>query len=89
MDAGVAKKALETAEEKVLEAVRMKPEGVTERVDSARRAVKHGLFLAEDAIEDATHEMKRHPFRTLVTGFTVGVFTGAFGGWLLSRKCKK
>ena len=44
------------------EAVRLKAavaDAVEDGVHAARRAMKHGLFVAEDLMEDAAHEVKR------------------------------
>ena len=49
-------------------------------VHAARRAMKHGLYVAEDIMDDAAHEVKRHPLEAIATAsllsFTAGVVVG-------------
>ena len=56
---------------------------VTEAVDdsmvSARRAARHGYTAAEDLIEETSHEIKRHPLRSVLCAMGIG----AILGWLL------
>ena len=56
---------------------------VTEAVDdslvNARRAARRGYNSAEDLIDDVSHEIKRHPLRSVLCALAVG----AIAGWLL------
>jgi ElaB/YqjD/DUF883 family membrane-anchored ribosome-binding protein len=66
------------------EATRLKgvvSDAVEDSLVTARRAAKRGYNSAEDLVDDAAHEIKRHPFRSVVCAFAVG----AFAGWLLLR----
>jgi ElaB/YqjD/DUF883 family membrane-anchored ribosome-binding protein len=56
-------------------------------VHAARRAMKHGMAAAEDIMDGATREVKRHPLQavaaTSALSFTAGVLVGwvIFGLW--------
>jgi len=52
---------------------------------TARRMAKRGRHAAEDALEQTAHQIKKHPFRAIATGFGVGVGLGALGVWLYHR----
>jgi len=56
---------------------------VTEAVDDsivqARRAARHGRSAAEDLIDETSHQIKRHPIRSVLCSLAVG----AILGWLL------
>lgn len=56
---------------------------VTDAVDdslvNARRAARRGYNSAEDLIEEASHEIKRHPLRSVLCALALG----ALAGWLL------
>jgi ElaB/YqjD/DUF883 family membrane-anchored ribosome-binding protein len=50
------------------DAVRMKAaitDAIEDRMTTARRAVKHGYRATEDIVEDATHRIKRDPWRAM------------------------
>lgn len=68
------------------EAVRLKAavtDAVEDGVHAARRAMKHGLFVAEDLMEDAAHEVKRHPLEAVATASVLSFTAGVLAGWLL------
>lgn len=52
----------------------------------ARRAVRHGRYAAEDAIEEAEHLIKQRPFQTIGLGFAAGVLAGGFLSWFAARR---
>ena len=56
---------------------------VTDAVDdslvNARRAARRGYNSAEDLIDEASHQIKRHPLRSVFCALAVG----AIAGWLL------
>jgi ElaB/YqjD/DUF883 family membrane-anchored ribosome-binding protein len=56
------------------------------RVDDARRALKHGRHAAEEALDSATHQVKRHPLQSVGVTFGVGLAFGVIIGWLAGRK---
>ena len=71
------------------EAVRMKAtvaDAIEDRVNTARRALKHGYRATERAtenfVDDTTHQIKRNPLRAL--GFTF--VAGAVAGWFLPHR---
>ncbi len=68
------------------EAVRLKAavtDAVEDGVHAARRAMKHGLFVAEDLMEDAAHEVKRHPLEAVATASVLSFTAGVLAGWVL------
>jgi hypothetical protein len=52
-------------------------------VHAARRAMKHGLFVAEDLMEDAAHEVKRHPLQVVATTSIMSFAAGVAVGWII------
>lgn len=63
------------------EAVRMKAtiaDAIEDRVDTARRALKHGYRATENFVDDTTHQIKRNPLRALGFSFVAGAATGWF-----------
>lgn len=52
-------------------------------VHAARRAMKHGLDMAEDMMDDAAHEVKRHPLEAVGTASILSFAAGVVAGWLL------
>lgn len=59
---------------------------VTDAMDdglvSARRAARRGYNSAEDLIDEATHQIKRYPLRSVLCAFVVG----AVAAWVLFRR---
>jgi ElaB/YqjD/DUF883 family membrane-anchored ribosome-binding protein len=67
------------------DAVRMKAaiaDAIEDRMTTARRAVKHGYRATEDIVEDATHRIKRDPWRAM----SLSLIAGTAVGWLLSHR---
>jgi len=52
-------------------------------VHAARRAMKHGLSVAEDIMDDATHEVKRHPLQAVATTSVLSFTAGILVGWAI------
>jgi ElaB/YqjD/DUF883 family membrane-anchored ribosome-binding protein len=52
-------------------------------VHAARRAMKHGLVVAEDMMDDAAHEVKRHPLQVVATTSILSFTAGIVTGWML------
>jgi ElaB/YqjD/DUF883 family membrane-anchored ribosome-binding protein len=56
---------------------------VTEAIDdsmiNARRAARRGYNSAEDLIDETSHQIKRHPLRSMLCALAMG----AIAGWLL------
>jgi ElaB/YqjD/DUF883 family membrane-anchored ribosome-binding protein len=63
------------------EAFRIKA-AIEDRIDTARRAVKHGYRATEDFVDDTTHRIKRDPLRAVGLSFVVG----ATAGWCLMHR---
>jgi ElaB/YqjD/DUF883 family membrane-anchored ribosome-binding protein len=59
---------------------------VDDGVQSALRAVKQGRDVAEDAIYDARHAIKRNPFQAMGIVFAVGVALGSLCTLLSMRR---
>jgi ElaB/YqjD/DUF883 family membrane-anchored ribosome-binding protein len=59
-------------------------------VRSARRAIKHGRYAAEDLIEEAQHTIRQKPLESVAVVLAAGVLAGALAGgfvtWLGSRR---
>ena len=54
---------------------------VDDSVVNARRAVRHGRNSAEEMIDEVSHQIKRHPLRSMLCSLAVG----ALAGWLVFR----
>lgn len=51
----------------------------------ARRAVRHGRYVAEELMEDAIHSMRRHPVQTAAISFGLGFAAGISLGFMICR----
>lgn len=60
-------------------------EAVDDSLVNARRAAKRGYNTAEDYLEETAHEIKRHPFRSVLCSLALG----ALIGWLLIPKLRR
>lgn len=68
------------------ESVRLKTavaDALEDGVHAAQRAMKHGLHVAEDMMDDAAHEVKHHPLQAVATTSIVSFAAGVLAGWLL------
>ena len=68
------------------EAARLKSavaDALEDGVHAARRAMKHGLSVAEEMMDDAAHEVKRHPLSVVASTSVVSFAAGVVVGWLL------
>jgi ElaB/YqjD/DUF883 family membrane-anchored ribosome-binding protein len=54
-------------------------EAVDESLVNARRVARRGYNTAEDLIDETAHQIKRHPFRSVLCSLAIG----AVIGWLL------
>jgi ElaB/YqjD/DUF883 family membrane-anchored ribosome-binding protein len=57
-------------------------DAVEDGVRSARQAIKHGRYAAEDVIEEAQHAVKQRPLQAMGIAFAAGVLAGAFLAWI-------
>ena len=55
-------------------------------VKAARRAAKHGGYVATELLDDTKRRVQRHPVETVVATFAVGVAAGAAIGWMARRR---
>jgi ElaB/YqjD/DUF883 family membrane-anchored ribosome-binding protein len=53
-------------------------------VRSARRAIKHGRYAAEDLIEEAQHTVRQKPLEAVAVVFAAGVLAGALAGGVVT-----
>jgi len=68
------------------ETVRLKSavtDAIEDGVHAARRAMKHGLHVAEDMMDDAAHEVKRHPMGAMATTSILSFTAGVLVGWMV------
>ena len=58
-------------------------DALEDSVHAARRAMKHGITMAEEMMDDAAHEVKRHPLETVATTSVLSFAAGVLAGWML------
>lgn len=51
-------------------------DAVDEGVRSAARALRHGRYAAEEAIEEAEHTVKQRPLQSIAIAFAAGLLAG-------------
>jgi len=66
-------------------------ESVEENLRQARQAVNTARHAAQDAMGEATQNIRRHPLRAVGAAATAGLFAGVlvgFGaGWCARKRC--
>ena len=63
-------------------------EAFEEGIDNTKRALKRGRRTAEDALDSAAYQVKRHPLQSVGITFGVGLVCGLAVGWLAGRNGK-
>ena len=81
-DVGSAAAQLEAGVGWVKEAV---ADALDDGAKAAKRAVKQGRRAAEDLVDDAEHQVKRHPLGAVGASLGVGLGLGVVIGMLLAR----
>lgn len=61
-------------------------DGVEDGLRAARRTIKQGREVAEEAFDEAAHTVKKYPLQMVAVTFGVAVVAGALLGWLVSRR---
>ncbi len=61
-------------------------DAVEDGVRSARQAVKHGRYAAEDVIQEAEHRVKQRPLQAMGAALAIGVLAGGFLVWIGFRR---
>jgi ElaB/YqjD/DUF883 family membrane-anchored ribosome-binding protein len=61
-------------------------DAVEDGVQSAVKAIKQGRSVAEDAIYDARHTVKKSPLQAIGVVFAAGVLAGSVLGWIGARR---
>jgi ElaB/YqjD/DUF883 family membrane-anchored ribosome-binding protein len=61
-------------------------DAVEDGVRSANRAIRHGRYAAEDAIDQAEHKVKQSPFQAMGLVFAAGMLVGGLLGWIGFRR---
>jgi ElaB/YqjD/DUF883 family membrane-anchored ribosome-binding protein len=56
-------------------------DAVEDSVITAKRAVKRGYNSAEDMIDEAAHQIKRYPLRSVMGAFAIGALVGCLLSW--------
>jgi ElaB/YqjD/DUF883 family membrane-anchored ribosome-binding protein len=64
----------------------MVTDAVEDGMRSARQAIKHGRYAAEDVIEEAQHTVKQRPLQAMGIAFAAGVLVGGFLAWIGFRR---
>jgi ElaB/YqjD/DUF883 family membrane-anchored ribosome-binding protein len=66
-------------------------ESVEENLRQARQAVDTARHAAEDAIGEATQDIRRHPLRAVgaaaIAGLCAGALVGFGVGWVAQKRC--
>jgi ElaB/YqjD/DUF883 family membrane-anchored ribosome-binding protein len=60
-------------------------EAVDDSLVNARRVARRGYNSAEDLIDETSHQIKRHPLRSVLCALAMG----AVVGWLLAPRRKR
>lgn len=60
-------------------------DAVDDALINARRAARRGYNSAEDLLDETAHQIKRHPFRSVLCSLALG----ALIGWLLFPKPRR
>jgi ElaB/YqjD/DUF883 family membrane-anchored ribosome-binding protein len=60
-------------------------DAVGDGMRSARQAIKHGRYAAEDVIEEAQHTVKQRPLQAMGIVFATGVLAGGLLAWTARR----
>lgn len=82
IEIGIAATPLGAEVERAKEVV---SETVEDGVKAAKRVVKKGRRAAEDLVDDAKYQIKKHPLGTVGVTFGVGLGLGTVLGILLTR----
>jgi hypothetical protein len=61
-------------------------DAIDEGVGVIKRVVKRSGDVAEELLDDTAQRVKRHPVETMAATFGLGLVTGVFIGWMISRK---
>jgi len=64
-------------------------DGFEDGIKTAKRAIRQGRRAAEDFVDDAEYQVKKHPFSAVAISFGVGLGLGSVIGLLLARKAGK
>ncbi|MBZ5722389.1 MAG: hypothetical protein LAO03_18615 [Acidobacteriia bacterium] len=72
-----------------LRTMRSVQNAVEDTVNAARRTLRHGRHSAEDLVEEAAHEVKRHPLATVAMTFGVAFVGGVLLGWIAAQASKR
>ena len=70
------KEAARRVEKGVNDAKAAVSETLDDGVTAARRLLKRSRYTVEDGLEEAAHNIKRHPFSSLAIGFAAGAALG-------------
>lgn len=89
----MAENILEKADAQVAESIRRlsratsaMADAIDEGVGVIKRAVKHSGDTAEELMDDAAQRVKRHPVETMAATLALGLVTGVFIGWMITRR---
>ena len=77
---------IETAREVVSERLNPAFESLEQNVRDARRAMAHGRRVADDFVDGATLQVRRHPLSSTAFAATAGMLAGCVMGFALGWK---
>jgi nitrate/TMAO reductase-like tetraheme cytochrome c subunit len=55
-------------------------------IGAARRAAKHGSYIAGEFLDDTKKRIQRHPIEAVVATFTAGAVIAGTISWMMSRR---
>ena len=79
-------RTIETARQVVSERLNPVRESLEQNVRDARRAMAHGRRVADDLVDGATLQVRRHPVSSTVLAATAGMIAGCVLGFALGWK---
>ena len=77
---------IETARDAVSERLNPALESLQQKLHDARRAMAHGRRTAEDMVDGASLQIRRHPLRSTALAATFGILAGCVMGFALDRQ---
>jgi ElaB/YqjD/DUF883 family membrane-anchored ribosome-binding protein len=61
-------------------------DAIQDGIGIVKRAARQGRDVAEEAFDNASQHIKRHPVKAVATTFAVGLIAGTLVGWMIRRR---